>query len=151
MGNDTLFGTACDLYEEGKYQEAFAKFLQAAKQGDTSCMVHVASMYTCGEGVECDYDQAIEWELKAIESGDVTAMNNVGISYRIKGDIIKSKHWLEKSLEAGEDGSALELAKLYMVSEKETDKVKTYLAKVISSKNVCEAEVEEAQQLLEKL
>ena len=108
-------------------------------------------MYTCGEGCECNYDRAIEWELKAIDAGDVTAMNNVGISYRIKGDIVKSKYWFEKALEAGEDGAALELAKLYMVSEKELGKVKEYLLKVISSSNVCEAEVEEAQQLLVEL
>jgi TPR repeat protein len=40
-------------------------------------------------------------------------MVNLGITYRLKGDIRKSKAWFEKAIETGDGSAALELAKLY--------------------------------------
>jgi hypothetical protein len=108
-------------------------------------------MYTCGEGINCDYDKAIEWELKAIEGGEVTALVNLGISYRIKGDIRKAKYWFERAIESGDGSGALELAKLYMVSPKEQERTIAYLNLAITSSNMCEADIEEAQELLSEL
>ncbi|MCX4030520.1 sel1 repeat family protein [Endozoicomonas sp. SM1973] len=148
MDNDTLFQKADELHEKGDFKSAFHMFLKAAENGDSSCMLRVALMYSCGEGVECDYDKAEEWELKAVDCGDISGMKNLGITYRIKGDIRKSKEWFEKALKAGDGSAALELAKLYMVSEKETKTVMKYLQIAISSKNMCESDIEEAEDLL---
>ena len=84
--NEKLFLKADELYEKGEFSSAFDTFLQAAENGDTSSMLRLASMYTCGEGVKCDYDRAEDWELKAIKAGDQTGMVNLGITYRLKGD-----------------------------------------------------------------
>ena len=151
MDADELFLKGDELYEKGDFVGAFSAFMQAAKEGNTSCMTRVASMYTCGEGINCDYDKAIEWELKAIEGGEVTALVNLGISYRIKGDIRKAKHWFERAIESGDGSGALELAKLYMVSPKEKERTIGYLNLAITSSNMCEADIEEAQELLSEL
>ncbi len=148
MGNYELFLMGDKLYEQGKFGEAFSVFLSAAENGDVSCMTRVAAMCTCGEGVDCDYDKAIGWELNAIKLGDIL---NIGISYRIKGEIRKAKYWFEEALKAGDGSGALELAKLYMVSDKETVKVKEYLNLAIVDPNMCEADIEEAQQLLSEV
>ena len=151
MDVDDLFLKGDELYEKGDFVGAFSAFMQAAKKGNTSCMMRVASMYTCGEGVNCDYNKAIEWELKAIDGGEITALVNLGISYRIKGDIRKAKYWFERAIEAGDGSGALELAKLYMVSPKEEERTIEYLNLAITSSKMCEADIEEAQELLSEL
>ena len=148
MNNEEVTQLGDKLYEQGKFEEAFAVYLKAAKNGDLSSMTQVANMLTCGEGVDCNFDNAIEWELKAIEGGEISAMVNVGISYRMKGEIKKSKYWFEQALEKGNGSAALELAKIYMVSDKEKETIKEYLNLAINNTNMCEADIEEAQQLL---
>lgn len=151
MDTEELFLKGDELYDQGAFNEAFAFFSLAAENGDTSCMLRVASMYTCGEGVDCDYDKAIEWELKAVSAGDATAMFNVGISYRFKGDIRQAKRWFLEALEAGDGSAALELARLYMVSEKESETVIKYLHLAVESENISDASIEEAYNLLSEM
>lgn len=151
MEIEELFLNGDELFENGEFELAFAAFLSAAEEGCAHSMLRLASMYTSGEGVPCNYDKAIEWELKAVERGDLAALLNLGISYRIKGNILEAKYWFEKSLEAGDGSGALELAKLYMVSSKEKAKVIEYLQFAISAENMCEADIEEAQGLLAQL
>lgn len=148
---DKLFIEADALHDQGQYTEAFTLFMQGAENGDSSCMTRIASMYSCGEGIECDYDKALEWELKAIELGDISAMINAGITYRAKGDLVKSKYWFEQALENGHSSGAIELAKLYMVSDKEIDRVKEYLAIAMLDEGLCEGEIEEVNHLLSNL
>ena len=143
-----IFTQADDAYEEKKFSEAFSLFLQEAERGDVDAMGRIAVMYTCGEGVECDYEKALYWEIKAADLGSVSAMLNVAITYRIKGDIVKSKYWLEKAISEGDAEAALELAKLYMVSEKEVSKVKSLLQQALASGGLCEDSIAEAKELL---
>ena len=149
--NEKLFESADSHYENGEFKEAFEMFYTAAINGDSGCMMNLASMYSAGEGVERNFDKAIEWELKAIEAGNETAMFNLGITYRIKGDIINSKRWFEKAYKLGDGYAALELAKLYSVSHKETDTVKFYLHKALQSDDLFEDDIELAKNLLTRL
>ena len=148
MTEDVLFTQGDEAYEKGNFEMAFSLFMKAAEKGDTSAMNRVASMYTCGEGVICNYDKSIDWERKALELGDRSSIINLGITYRIKGDIRQAKDCFENAFEQGDGEAALELAKLYMVSDKELDKVIEYLNLVLNSQNVCEDSVEEAKILL---
>jgi TPR repeat protein len=151
MHNEAVFLKGDELFESGNYEQAFSCFLSAASEGCVHSMLRLASMYTCGEGVGCNYDKAIDWELKAAELGELAAFLNLGISYRIKGDILKAKHWFEKSLEAGDGSGALQLAKLYMVSLKENVTVVGYLKFAINAENMCESDIEEAEELLAQM
>lgn len=148
MNDEDLFLAGDALFDSGQYDRAFAAFHSAAETGCAHSMLRLASMYTCGDGVTCNYDKAIEWELKALARGELSALLNLGISYRIKGDILKAKHWFERSIDAGDGSGALQLAKLYMVSTKEDAKIVEYLNFAIDAENMCESDIEEAKELV---
>ncbi len=151
MQIESLFNRADELHDKGEFISAFRLFSEAAESGDTAAMLRMASMYTCGEGVQCDYTKAEQLELNAIESGDLTGLVNLGITYRFKGDIRNSKKWFLKAIEAGDGSGALELAKLYLVSDNEIETTRNYLELAINNPNMCEADIEEAKALLAEL
>jgi len=151
VSDDSIFISADAALENKDYEKAAKLFLELSNSGDTAAMLRLASMYTCGEGVECDYERAIYWEKKAAEGGDRSAFINLGISNRIIGDIEEAKHWFERAVEAGDGEAALELAKLLMVSDKEEESISRLLHQVINSANVSEDSVSIAQKLLGKL
>lgn len=148
MNNEALFSQADEQYELGNFHAAFELFLKAATQGDLSSMNRLACMYAAGEGTVRDYEKSIEWDLKAAETGSEIAMLNIAITYRMQGDIRSARTWFEKSLNAGCGEAALCLAKLYMVSNKEADKIRHYLSIAISHDSLCESSREEAAELL---
>lgn len=140
------------LEAKGAFKQAFKEFASGAEAGDANCMLRLALLYTLGKGVDCcDYDKAIEWETKALESGSTMAQVNLGITYRIKGDILKARSYFEQALSAGDNGAALELAKLYAVSSSESEKVRYYLGLVLDDHSLFEAEREEAKNLLSRI
>ncbi len=149
---DSHFERGDALEEQGSFEQAFEEFSAGAKAGDVSCMTRLALLYTLGKGIDCcDYDKAIEWETKAHEAGDTTAQFNLGITYRMKGDLLEARACFEKALRAGDNSAALELAKLYVVSPKESETVKNYLGLVLADTSLCEVEREEATRLLSRI
>jgi uncharacterized protein len=145
------FARASNLYDEGRYEEAFQQFLSLANQGDIDSMTRVASMYGDGRGVSYSFQESINWDMKAAEAGDEVAMFNLGISYRNKGDTRNAKRWFEKALAAGDGDAALELAKMFLISELEIDRVRGYLREALADPCICEASREEAKRLLQEL
>lgn len=119
MNDEERFTKADELFDKGKHKEAFDLFLKAANNGHIGSMNRVAVQFYEGEGVDQDFIESMNWDLKSIA--------------------------------AGEGDAALLLAKLYMTSEKETDKVKHYLEIAISHPGMIEADVEEAEELYSKL
>ncbi len=148
---DERFVLADAAYERGQYGEAFAKFLALAEDGDLSGMARVACMYADGEGTERSRDKSLEWDLKAAALGGETSMFNLGITYRNSGDMREAKRWFEKCHSLGDGDASLELAKMYMISELEGERIRAYLLAAVQSSHVCEASREEAQQLLDGL
>lgn len=126
-----LFSLADQEYEHGNYKEAFEIFLKIANSDNPdkdSAMDRIASMYDADEGVDYDFDKAIYWYKKAVDHGNhSTALHNLGVTYRAKGNIVEAKTWFEASLQAGNHNSALDLAKIYMVCENSKEKVIDYL------------------------
>lgn len=148
MNSDALFSQADEQYELGNLNAAFELFLKAAVQGDLSAMNRVACMYGDGEGTTRDYEKSIEWDLKAAEAGSDTSMLNLAITYRALGDIRSAKEWFERSLGAGNGEAALCLAKLYMVSDKEADKIQHYLNIAINHEAISDSSKDEAVDFL---
>ena len=151
MTSRSTFDAAHAAHGRGYFRKAFTLFEMGAEAGDVDCMLQLGVMYTCGEGVACDYNKAVAWERKAIESGSTLALLNLGITYRIKGELRQARHWFERALDAGDAEAALELGKLYLVSDLEVATVRKYLKMVLLAENVCEASREEAESLLEEL
>lgn len=151
MNRDALFSAADVAYDNGDYPTALSLFQQAAEAGDSDAMSRLATMYEGGEGVERDIEQSISWDMKAIAAGNRTSLLNLGITYRRLGDIKSAKMWFEKSHAQGDAEAALELAKLYSVSDKEVETVRRYLTEVVSSEYVTQDSIDEAQTLLREL
>jgi uncharacterized protein len=151
MMNEDPFAIASQLYDDAQYKEAFEQFLLLAKHGDSAAMTRVAAMYGEGKGVEYDFQECVGWDMKAADAGSQAALFNLGISYRNIGDVRVARRWFEKSLQVGDGEAALELAKMYLISELETERVKKYLEQALQSKNICEASREESERLLNEL
>lgn len=149
---DSHFQRGDALEEQSCFEQAFQEFSAGAHAGDASCMTRLALLYTLGQGVDrCDFDKAIEWELKAHAAGVSAAQFNLGITYRMKGDLIEARRCFEKALSAGDNSAALELAKLYLVSPKEVETVRAYLHLVLADESMCESDQKEARALLERI
>lgn len=149
---DSFFERGDALEEQGLFEEAFEQFTIGANAGDADCMTRLALMYTLGKGIECcDYDKAIEWEKRAHEAGSALAQFNLGITYRLKGNLLDARACFESVLSAGDNSAALELAKLYVVSPKESETVRNYLELVLADESICEADRDEARALLSRI
>lgn len=142
------FSEADKLWDSGNYNEAFTLFNKLAENGDVSSMSRLAVIYTDGRGVETDIKKSIYWDMRAIENGCKASLSNLAITYRMRGDIKRSKTWFQKAVDAGDGDAALELAKLYMVSDKETDMIVYLLEKVIHSGSSTENSINEAKNML---
>ena len=130
-------------------KELFTLSLQGAEAGDAFCMQDVANMYSSGEGTEINYYKSEEWHDKFEAEMDFPSELNKAINYRLMGDILEYKKILERVVLTGNGEAALNLAKLYMISEREKDNIIKYLKMTIASNNVCEASIEEAEEFLE--
>ena len=139
---------AMAAYDRGHLNKAFKLFLAGAESGDVDSMAMVAVMYGAGEGVRIDLHQSIEWDQKAIAAGSELAFLNIAISYRCMGDMVSAKRWFLRALDAGDAEAALQLAKLYMVSDLEAETVRKYLQIAIDSANALDETKLEARQLL---
>lgn len=148
---DDQFLLADAAYERGDFEEAFAMFLQLAEGGDLNGMSRVACMYGDGEGTQRSREMSLEWDSKAAALGSTTSMFNLGITYRNAGDSREARRWFERLHADGDGDASLELAKMYMVSDLEGERIRGYLLAALRSSNVCEASIEEAQELLEDL
>lgn len=148
---DDQFLLADAAYERGDFEEAFAKFLQLAEDGDLNGMSRVACMYGDGEGTPRSREKSLEWDSKAAALRSTTSMFNLGVTYRNAGDSREARRWFERLHVDGDGDASLELAKMYMVSDLEGERIKAYLLAAVQSSNVCEASREEAQELLDDL
>lgn len=132
-------------------KELFELTLKGAEAGDAGCMIDLAMMYSIGKGTNIDYCKAVEWDDKAVEYGSSNGKYNKAMTYRMSGDVVTCKQILEEVLVEEDDGeAAFELARLYMVSNKERENVIKYLDMTIKSASVSEGTVEEAQELLQE-
>lgn len=77
--------------------QALPSFLSAAAMGDTTSMVHLAAMYSRGDGVPQDYPKAAEWLSRAQNRGDPVATYQRGLMYQ-KGLGIQKSRALAASL-----------------------------------------------------
>ncbi len=108
-------------------------------------------MYGDGEGTPRSREKSLEWDSKAAALRSTTSMFNLGVTYRNAGDSREARRWFERLHVDGDGDASLELAKMYMVSDLEGERIKAYLLAAVQSSNVCEASREEAQELLDDL
>ena len=97
--------SAAECANIGDYTAAFNHWMEAAKLGNIEAMNKVAECYVSGDrGVDADLQQAITWYEQVAETGDTTAMFNIGICYINESDIQdydKAIEWFTKAAENG--------------------------------------------------
>lgn len=93
----------CDLYEEGKFKEAFLAFQRAAKLGNPQAQVNLGNLYDAGEGVEQDQKLAAYWYKHAIKNGVAEAAYNLAVSYKQQGKIKWAQFWFKRASEMGDE------------------------------------------------
>ena len=149
--NRLKFEQGCELHELGQYSAAYSIFVELAQAGSGEAMSRLALMYFYGQGVERDIDQSIKWDLAAIERGDLTAIGNVALSYCEQRDYRTARYWFEQAVEKGDGDSALELARLLLVSDAENAQVKRLLDFAIQSDSITPFSRELALQLMKSI
>ncbi len=80
-------------------------YKECAEKGNAEAMNNIGHMYEQGEGIEQDYEKAIDWYRKAAVKGYAIAMNNIGDMYRLgKGEeqnYEEAISWYKKAAEKG--------------------------------------------------
>lgn len=150
---DQAYGEADKIYDANDYVKAFFLFLKLAECGCHEAMSRVAIMYCFGEGVEKDVEKSIEWDLKALSLGSYTALNNLGVTYKLLGDFKKAKIYLKRSLAQNpSDGeAALALAELMIQLREEKASIIKLLNQACSSTYISLGGREDAIALLHQL
>src|SRR6185436_11935459 len=76
LGSDFLLANAAAASEED-----FREAIKRAEKGDPDAQMSVGMMYSFGEGVPQNYEEALKWYRRAASSGNPIAQNNLGIMY----------------------------------------------------------------------
>ncbi len=95
---------------------SFQWYMKGASLNDAECQYGVAMAYFAGDGVEQNFEQAVDWLTKAANNGYDRAQHTIGFML-LRGihcpvDIEYAKYWFEKAAALGNQEAAGELAKL---------------------------------------
>lgn len=105
---------ARDLMEAGRFEEARAALLPAARSGNADAEELIGVMYALGLGVERDPERAFEWYLRSSMKGHPGAQSGVGWYYEVgRGmpapDLVRAYMWYVLSAIGGDPDAAISL------------------------------------------
>lgn len=114
-------GKARILYDEGEYAAALENFIKVLDGTEqvfaASAMNAVGTLYKYGDGVEQDYEEALNWFGVAAYFGNAEAMNNIGYAYAhgegIERDYEAAKAWYEMAASLGNAAAMNNIGYLY--------------------------------------
>jgi len=118
MGEDTTkIEIAAALFDEGKYEEAFKKYLDLAQCDVISAQLFIGWMYHAGKGVKQNLDEAFRWYKKAAENESQEAQFYLATLYRSKHEYQEAIEWFKKSASKGYLPALYRLGKMYDIGE----------------------------------
>lgn len=105
---------ARDLMEDGRFEEARAQLLPAARSGNAEAEELIGVMYALGLGVEQDYERAFEWYLRSSMKGHAGAQSGIGWYYEVglgmpAPDLTRAYMWYSLSTIGGDPDAAISL------------------------------------------
>lgn len=109
--------TPQQLYDEGRYSEAFEIWARRANEGDVNAQIKISGMYARGEGVKKDPEMSVFWVKKAALRGDRGAQHYLARSYE-RGvgtgkDLCLAFKWYKESAAQGYADSIFRLGIFY--------------------------------------
>lgn len=103
IDSETAFQRAFELSDQGKHEQAFALYLQAAELGHAKAQFHLAVMFDQGKFVAQNHALAAEWYLKSAEQGNANAQYNLAHKYKtgqgVAKDENKAAYWYRQAAE----------------------------------------------------
>jgi len=118
---------AFDLENLGELDKAI-KLLIKSKRESKSIITTIALLYH----KQKEYNKAEEYYLKAVESGDTGALNNLGILHSEQKEYNKAEEYYLKAVESGDTGALNNLGILHS-EQKEYNKAEEYYLKAVES------------------
>ena len=83
-------------------QPTFEQAWNDAQNGNPKACLWVGYFYLQGEGVTCNYNEAIKWLKKAVDNGDTDAYGWMGVSYYLIKNYQEAIIWLKKAADNGD-------------------------------------------------
>jgi TPR repeat protein len=155
---NALYQRAEECWTEGKLSDAFKLFLAAAKAGFVPAYSILASFYDQGTGVKTNRRKALSWYMRAYRQhdswyrrGDTTFANNIGCIWRDKRKPRTAIMWFKRAVRLGDGDANLNIALIYLHSNRERQKAVRYLQRTIDAKYVTDGSIEEARKLLSEI
>jgi cell division septation protein DedD len=110
------FDQAASAYKHGDFKTALSVFRPLAENGDAKAQSILGLMYSYGEGVPVDYQEASRWYRRAAEQGSSVAQYNLGMLYLegkgVSQDSDEAVKWLTQAADGGHFRARSILAKL---------------------------------------
>ena len=104
--------------EAGRKRLAFETLLRAARKGDAGAALNLGWCYDAGVGTKKDENEAYRWYAIAYRRGCASGANNVGILLVERGEDDRALRWFRRAIAAGEDGTNMQIAKLYLARQR---------------------------------
>ena len=116
----------------------FEETLQKAQKGDLNAIQQLASLYSLGNGVDKDPEEAFKWYRKAAIQGEFGAQFNIGWAYYrgegIKKDDVNAYVWLSLAVTNSPNNTFFKGTKdriSVKLTPDQTDKAKALLKEMI--------------------
>lgn len=155
---NALIQRAEECWTKGKLSDAFRLFLAAAKAGGVPAYSILASFYDQGTGVKANRRAALHWYIRAYREhdswykrGDSTSANNIGCIWRDKRKPRTAIMWFKRAVRLGDGDANLNIARIYLRSNRDRQKAARYLQRTIDAKYVTDGSIEEARKLLSEI
>ncbi|MDQ6973961.1 MAG: tetratricopeptide repeat protein, partial [Mariprofundaceae bacterium] len=107
------FSLGQSAFEDGRYDDAFHWYQNAANQGEAQAQYALAMMYIHGQIGDTDSHQAKSWLLRAAQQGFAKAQYQLGVLLGKKDGNKVSEHWLEEAAKQGMHQAIRHLIAMY--------------------------------------
>lgn len=116
-------------------EEAVQWYRASAEQGYPPGEYGLAEMYAKGDGVEKDFEKAVEYYMRAAAGQHTTAMSVLAAAYAQgalgrKADKAESRRWLSLAAEAGDRGSMEQLIEYFSNSGADAERAAYWKARL---------------------
>ncbi len=109
-------GPEDDAYQTAIFAQERAEWEEKAAQGDIQSQRQLGVMYLLGQGIDPDYDMALEWFNKAAAQGEDIAQYQLGVMYAdgkgVAQNNVQAHMWYSLSAQQGNENARIRLDEL---------------------------------------